>query len=244
MFVKICRNTGICLYIHICIRAHIYIYICSHTYIRILICICIYIYPYDYMHILCGSIYPFTYIRIHIHIFAHVDLYIYIHAHLSLYIYWRKIKHPGCLPTSTLACTCIYVCMCIYMIPARGPQTACLRNHCSAIILPSLHLKCSKQRKPMLFAMCCWTWWRLIIRGSRYVCMFIYTHIYVYLHMYVMTRRSQIGLRQTYSCMHTYACTWIAVELGALTRQLRTLLRLYLPSDCWTSAAWLRTRNC
>ena len=77
-------NSGLFLYVYICIYIHMYMYIYIHMYMYI----CIYVYMYIYMYI-CIYIYMYICIYVYMYICIYVYMYIciYVYMYICIYVY-------------------------------------------------------------------------------------------------------------------------------------------------------------
>ena len=114
----ICKNSGVSMYIYICIYVstntcidlciYVYMYVCIYwymylcIYVYIYVCIYIYICIYVYMYIICICVYMHVciYLYIYIYIYIYIGIYVYIYICIFIYIY---------------VCIYVYMYICIYV---------------------------------------------------------------------------------------------------------------------------------
>ena len=105
MYINMCTNMGIYIYIYM------YTYIYTYTYIHIYIYTYIHIYIYTYIHIYIYTyihIYIYTYIHIYIYTYIHIYIYTYIHIYICTYVHMYIHTY---IHTSYV----LYKCICIYV---------------------------------------------------------------------------------------------------------------------------------
>ena len=83
-------NSGICVYMYVCMSVYVYMSVCMYVYVYVCICtyVCVY-YMMAYVHIMCTCMYMYI-ICMCVYVYVYVCMCIYMYSSWLLILWWRR----------------------------------------------------------------------------------------------------------------------------------------------------------